>query len=971
MNQEIVIVKNAEGDPDTKARVLIKNKIDYTPKVSVIIPVYNTEKYLRECLDSVINQTLKEIEIICVDDGSTDNSLEILKEYAAKDNRITVLAQENLYAGVARNAGMMVASGEYYHFLDSDDWVENDIYKIILNSDKKYDIVVFSNYVIDNATLNISRINKLNIDKINSYNIFMQVSPNAWTKLFNKNFIHINEIKFQHLQVANDLTFTYTALSLADNINYINKPFVYYRSNQTSNLTANRGDKIECYFIAIQKLFNNLKINCIFNKYKEAFYDRAKASLKYELKFYKHSYSELRQIMYKILESELYLKLESYIKPKISIIIPVYNSEKYLRECLDSVINQTLKDIEIICINDGSTDKSLSILREYKEIDNRIKVITQKNQRQGAARNRGLEIAKGEYIQYLDSDDYLDLTACDMLYQKAIANELDMLCFSAYCFNDGIKYENKYYNFTFLPKNFNDIFNISDCKEFCTRFVTSAAFTIYRFDFLQSINLKWEEGLFYEDNIYFVNAFIRAKKVSILNEKLYYRRIHDTSTTGFKNNNFDSKIKSFFILLCSIHNRLEKEMFAKYFYSYTMILLNDYLNFDKQEQKKYFNELRECYINVSKLHSLSNEINTNFGLISINVNEYIKSINCYNRIDIKNNGLKNNKIEIIQIANNSKAISTYKSNGYSFIGNNNIIEFKAIRNGLLVIDLFGIENGITYNQIKLNDENILENSIVLYVNDAYKIKKNVTNNKVYKLEIDYADNKVFKINIRNVKTPKNNIELLNNSSKINVSTPAWFTNDKGIGSVLISQNYKDSFKVKAIGNGNLSFKFMGIDKRFNNEKIPLYVNYQSIKINGKEILDEPITAWHDKAFTYEMKVKDDEIIDVEVIKSPYPYTKNELKDLIIKLSNGVEPKDINNIIKHIIKNRLEYEKSSKTKQPSKIFSITREKYKTIYYLLGLKYVKFNTRREILDLIKEENAKLKKEIEQLKIELKNK
>ena len=89
--EQIITVKNAEGEPNTQAKILVQNKIDYTPKVSVIIPVYNVEEYLRECLDSVINQTLKEIEIICVDDGSTDNSLEILKEYAKKDNRISVL----------------------------------------------------------------------------------------------------------------------------------------------------------------------------------------------------------------------------------------------------------------------------------------------------------------------------------------------------------------------------------------------------------------------------------------------------------------------------------------------------------------------------------------------------------------------------------------------------------------------------------------------------------------------------------------------------------------------------------------------------------------------------------------------------------------------------------------------------------------------------------------------------------------
>ena len=95
--QNIIKVKNAEGETDTQATVIVKNNINYTPKVSVIIPVYNVAEYLPECWAIFIKQTLKEIEIICVDDGSTDNSVEILKEYASKDNRITVIVQKNLH----------------------------------------------------------------------------------------------------------------------------------------------------------------------------------------------------------------------------------------------------------------------------------------------------------------------------------------------------------------------------------------------------------------------------------------------------------------------------------------------------------------------------------------------------------------------------------------------------------------------------------------------------------------------------------------------------------------------------------------------------------------------------------------------------------------------------------------------------------------------------------------------------------
>lgn len=96
------------------------------------------------------------------------------------------------------------------------------------------------------------------------------------------------------------------------------------------------------------------------------------------------------------------------MNPSVSVIIPVYNIEKFLSACLDSVCSQTLKDIEIICVDDGSTDSSLAILHRYKKQDERVIVLTQQNQGAGAARNYGLSIAKGEYLAFLDSDDFLN-----------------------------------------------------------------------------------------------------------------------------------------------------------------------------------------------------------------------------------------------------------------------------------------------------------------------------------------------------------------------------------------------------------------------------------------------------------------------------------------------------------------------------------------------------------------------------------
>ena len=137
--------------------------------------------------------------------------------------------------------------------------------------------------------------------------------------------------------------------------------------------------------------------------------------------FYRYTYRSTNRII-EIIKSENHIE-----NPKISVIIPVYNVEKYLRECLDSVINQTMKDIEIICVNDGSTDSSLDILKEYAEKDDRIIVINQTNGYVESARNNALKIAKAEYIQFVDSDDYLELNACETSYNYALKYNADVV----------------------------------------------------------------------------------------------------------------------------------------------------------------------------------------------------------------------------------------------------------------------------------------------------------------------------------------------------------------------------------------------------------------------------------------------------------------------------------------------------------------------------------------------------------------
>lgn len=220
---------------------------------------------------------------------------------------------------------------------------------------------------------------------------------------------------------------------------------------------------------------------------------------------------------------------------KISIIIPVYNVEKYLHECLDSIINQTFKDLEIICVDDGSTDKSSEILEEYEQKDKRFTVISQPNKGVSAARNRGMQQAKGKYIMFVDSDDYIASNACELIYNSAEEKRCDILLFPHYNFSASTcRDDGRLLDLYITLKD-----NTTTFKEYSDEFLLTPSETdskLYKTDFLRKYNLHWETQIQYcEDRIFYINALIHAKAIGILYKHLYYYRI-DTFNSLSKNN---------------------------------------------------------------------------------------------------------------------------------------------------------------------------------------------------------------------------------------------------------------------------------------------------------------------------------------------------------------------------------------------------------------------------------------------------
>lgn len=227
---------------------------------------------------------------------------------------------------------------------------------------------------------------------------------------------------------------------------------------------------------------------------------------------------------------------------KVSVIVPVYNVETYLNQCMDSLINQNFDDFEVICVNDGSTDSSLEILEKYAGNDSRIRIITQKNGGLSSARNTGMKNASGDYIIFIDSDDWISLDCLTKLYSNAIENDSQIVQYNLEFFNEDTKcYEDdKSLNLNNLNGIDLNSYTVWDLGSNLFKIPHNAVNKLYKTSFLREVDAEFEEGLYYEDLYFFYKYFPKASKISYLNECLYFYRIRDASiTTGGVAKSFD------------------------------------------------------------------------------------------------------------------------------------------------------------------------------------------------------------------------------------------------------------------------------------------------------------------------------------------------------------------------------------------------------------------------------------------------
>lgn len=574
--------------------------------ISVVMPVYNSGAYLREALCGLVKQTLKDIEIICVDDGSADDSLQILGEFAKADERIRILNREHTGAGEARNAGLAEASGEYVLFLDSDDIFDETLLEKIFRKGKKTeaDVVLFGAKRYDNRTgqvVNAPRYlwrklipeKEVFSRKDMDGRLFGLTITSPWTKLFRREFVLEQKISFQNLPNSNDVRFVLVAMAEAGRISIVREDLVYYRVFRKGSLQNKKDKDPLCFLTAYEDTYDELRKRGIYEDVGRGFADLVLSGCVFNLNTVQSE--EARWAVIQALCSERFLRMKllelpedeydmpqyfhkikglpyalgvreelkkkkdppsetriatgsrearAEAEPKVSVIIPVYNTQAYLAECLDSITGQTLKELEIICIDDGSEDSSFDLLLSRAEKDSRIRVYRQENCGLSVTRNRGLSHASGEYVYFMDSDDTLRKDALEKLYERSRENGLEVLYFDGMDVYEREELRNQHPEFQDFYLRKGDYPMVCAGTEMFMQmrgageYRTNVGIAFFQRAYLVNNELSFEPGILHEDNDFTFSAMLLAERAGYVKETLFQRRIREasimTADTGFR-----------------------------------------------------------------------------------------------------------------------------------------------------------------------------------------------------------------------------------------------------------------------------------------------------------------------------------------------------------------------------------------------------------------------------------------------------
>lgn len=559
------------------------------PKVSLILPSLNVAQYMRECLESAVSQTLQDIEIICVDAGSTDGTLEIIREFAAKDPRIIVIESPMKSYGKQMNLGLERATGKYIGIIETDDWVPSNMYEELYDICEEEDLdfvkADFYRFTVNEDGSLSKTLNRVAKKYKNLYGVVVEPSEtrecfkfimNTWSGIYRTSFLREYNIKHNETPGASyqDNGFWFQTLCRAKRAMFLNKPYYMNRRDNPNSSVFSTGkvyamrDEYDYIRNLIEEDLDNLAefiplctyfrfcgyyyntmnriapelrpafLEYFSNEFRElvekqevdtSLFSQSELKVLYQVLYYPEQYladNLKKAFQYHVRESYLEYQPAHLEGPAVSIIVPVYNGEEYLRECLDTILSQKFIDFEVLCINDGSTDASEGILREYTQKDNRIKLYTKENGGLSSARNYGLSKAQGNYVLFVDCDDGLAPNALSILTEAAKRKNADVVAFGLDthhypAFEEipaWIEGKNPEENQVFSKYEPRILFEVKGAKPFAQR-------DLIKRSLLAEHNIWFAEGTrFGEDTIFQFELFPVAHNIVFITNQLYWYR---------------------------------------------------------------------------------------------------------------------------------------------------------------------------------------------------------------------------------------------------------------------------------------------------------------------------------------------------------------------------------------------------------------------------------------------------------------
>ena len=838
-----------------------------SPAVSVIIPMYNAEKYIAECLDSLLNQTFQDFEVIAVDDCSEDNSVAIVNDYVPKfGGRLSVVRMEKNsgYAGFPRNKGIELADGEYLYFIDPDDTIAPTALEELYSLAKKFDADIVhceKYYAVPDEFYHDAEYRKnlkpyswpmgekifvteptlLTDDLGKRVKNFSQkwLQWASWMQLIRRDFLRDNGIRFLNVY-SQDMVFTMCELCCAKNYLVVPNVFYYWRKHKNSKTQEDLNTRqiLHRYVSTLKQGINYL--DEFLNR--QEFFAK-QADLKYVLfdmlfttilerldnTYHKVSAHELCELLRKEFDGNSAFaaftfnamnayRLQVNASPKstapeietapadaegqafysrqmpaVSVVVPMYNAEEFIGECLDSLLIQTFQDFEVIVVDDCSTDNGVAIVKNYmSRFNGRLKLTHTKQNSGGGGyipRNIGQALSRGKYIFFADSDDFLLPTGLQTLYEAAEKFNADITYIAAYyrldrpnepyVFKDSVGKDlaakNLEDKLTFMADDTDKI-----VQEYLYKKGIHAPWSVFlNRDFLMQNKISFPEEIYNGgDGIW--NLYIRCLSKRFLRNPtpVYFRRCYDSESITRKMRplaeQIAHKIKAFSLWLKALWKVATETDFLKENPVYAYDLFKVEIGWVLNDMREYLKQLSDREIYEFVFREVAKENNSPNWMMPF----FFSFINVERKDD------------------------------YHF---NLINKFKRYLTARV--------------DLQLSTKNI------------------------------GGDFQIVSVSDKQAETEK----------------PPFLQKD-GIGYKVQSYSGKMEIVAKATSDGLLRLNLRGLDVRAKGNKskrVPFWIDYTKLSVNGKVIFDKPTPAWHNEPYEYALDVKAGEEIKIQTEWLPH------------------------------------------------------------------------------------------------------